>query len=217
MVKKYWFDSNGLLYPAGENGILFTAEFARLMRNFTGMNINDLVIKAIKSQMLSDNEFRASDTPLEPWSHDNHTAVVCVSKQMNLEYHKKTLGYKGFWRTALHPRDFVFYHYAKGGLSSVIAWFFLWIPMITMIITCLQDHKTRNGVKILKTDGKLLTWLRLQTFFMPITRFLCNLAIKHNKEFRSWKNCFAIYFKDPKHPNNDFKGEVYEIQVFKRS
>jgi len=160
------------------------------------------------SYVRTEKGFKDSPTTQEPWSHDNHTGLVCLSKICGFKEHKQL--YPSLWRTMLHPRDLIFYSWAAGRWYSRIAWFFLWIPMIAMVVTCLQDYKVRNGQNILKTDGKILTWLRINSFNLPVTKWLCTLAIRNNKEFGSWKRCFSIYFKDRGHPNRSFPNWVYE-------
>lgn len=242
---KIWLDSNGLMYPFGENGILFRAEFDELIYK----EVKDLDVesaeKAIKSQFYGDH-FKFEPNTKEPWSHDNHKAIIAISKRNNLNYHKR-MYWKDFHKM-LHPKDLILFAWATGNWYSWIALLGLWFTSFNMILSCLTDTKIRpgiieriknrwffgklqrierNGTVVLKTykspfneteytikymletDGKLLAWLILSTFNLPITKRLCNWAIKHNKEFGSWKKCFDIYFEDEDHPNRNFKESTY--------
>ena len=174
-----WFDDNYLLYPFGENGILFTSEFFTLKKLLGRLSERDkfLAKQAIESQRVSPSEFRAISEEIN--SHDNHTGIVCLSYLVGFDYHKRFF-WKHWWRR-IHPRDIVFYLYLKGGLSRSIASLLMWIPSLAMIISCAQNYKVRNGRRILKTDGKLLAWLRFNTIKMPITELICTWLIKRNK------------------------------------
>jgi len=205
-MKNEYFDDNGLLKPFGENSILFTAEYLTLVRNNERFLRKNHASKSIAAVYRGDEEFRA--VPDEKWSHDNHTAVVCLSKIMGFEWHKSL--YPKHVMTMLHPKDFIFYAYAAGRWYSPIAWLFLWVTSIAMIVSCMQKYKVRNGVKIVKTDGKLLAWLRCQAFNLPITWFLCRLALRRNSAFKTFQQCFNMYFTDPGHPNRQFKSADYE-------
>lgn len=201
-----WFDDDGLLQPWGENSILFTAEYLTLVRNSSGDLRREHASKSIAAVYKGDERFEAVKD--EKWSHDNHTAVVCLSKLMGFEWHKSM--YWGHFTTMLHPRDFIFYAYATGRWYSYIAALFLWIPCLAMIVSCAQKYKVRNNVRIVKSDGKLLAWLRCQTFNLTLTWKLCKLMLKLNKLFGSFKACFFMYFRDPDHPSRQFKDADYD-------
>jgi hypothetical protein len=217
------FDENNLMRPFGENGILFTTEYRELIYRQTRFLDEEFMRKAIESQFYGDYFLDSPDTE-EKWSHDNHRAVVCASKRHGFDYHKRM-----YWKDLhkmLHPRDLIFYAWATGKWYSWLAFPFLWIVTLAFMVSCLTDYKVRPGLldrikmklkgedytkrKILKTDGKLLVWLQLSVFNMPITKRLCNWAIKNNKEFGSWEKCFKIYF-DQTHPNANFPSGVYEL------
>lgn len=247
MTTSPWFDKNGLMSPFGENGILFRAENDELNFRETGNKDLNSVNKALNYVFYGDF-WRDSPTTQEKWSHDNHKAVICMSKRNGLDYHKR-MYWKDFHKM-LHPKDLILFAWATGRWYSWLALPFLWFTTFNMVLTCLQDDKIRpklwerikNGfflgklersfkdghdtVKqyrsritgktysiryILKADGKLLAWLLLSTFNMPITKKLCNWAIKFNKDFGSWRACFDIYFKDPAHPNRNFSEKAYEL------
>jgi len=243
MLNDRWFDVDGIMSPGGENGFLFTSQFILLS---DGEYCSDISSRALSKISIGLGEFGLD--PLEPWSHDNHTGLVCFSKVLNLDIHRKI--YLKHWYAMLHPKDFIFHMWAAGGWRAALVFPFLWILSISMILTCAQDFKIRPtfrerlklrwffGKKVrserindtltldyyiknsgqeyvlrrfLKTDGKILAWMRLKAFRMPITSFFCNLAISKNKEFGTWKRCFELYFKHPSHPNRSFPDSNYEV------
>lgn len=201
-----WFDENGLMNPYGENGILFTTEYLAL-KSRTKIDVGAEIkardaINFILTKNRKDIRWTDGDGT---WSHDNHTALVCASKILNMKLHKKFFYYQ-WWRRA-HPRDFIFYMWASGGLLGLIGFSLLWIHTIIVVITCLSTKKAKNGA--LDTDGKLLAWLRTRSFNMPITKFLIDKAIQKNRAAGSWKKVFQIYFGDPNHPNRNFPDYIY--------
>ena len=139
-------------------------------------------------------------------SHDNATGVMCLAKEENkkalipiigLEKIKNPTGLRKLFPFILsrpHPRDIIMYGFAKGGVFKFIFLPFLWITSIAMIISCMQNYKIRNNQKFLKTDGKLLAWMRCKAFNMRITWFICNLFIKYDDDFKNMGNVAEIYY-----------------------
>lgn len=217
-----WFDNYGLLHvdkqPSdSENGILFTAEYWTLKSKERKLNNYeiDYINKAIDSSKHAKGYYLLHPKSKEiRFSHDNMTGLICLMKLVGREDYKKFKFWfndiRHHWKQRLHPRDIVFYAYCKGGFLGVLAYLFLFIPSLAMIISCLQDHKVRGGNKILKTDGKKLAWLRLNTLNLPLTKLICSFIINKNMPFKSWKNIFSMYFKNEQHPNNQFKKEIYD-------
>jgi len=205
-MNKFWDKDTHTIGPFGENEILFTAEywmFKKLLKE--EINIDEMDA-AIKSQELPDKSGFVSKDKNESWSHDNHSGLVCLSKLAGLDYHKKFF-YKDMWRR-MHPRDLIFYAYVSGGLLGFLATFFLPLLSIIMIISCMASYKNIDGDMVPATDGKILSWLRLNTINMPITKMICNLLIKKN--FKTWDKVFAIYFKDADHDINVLARKLYE-------
>jgi hypothetical protein len=198
------FDSKGFMAPYGENGILFTSENYAL-RKKAGLNLSEIEGHSYKAMQHVFNENRTDITfgdEKDTWSHDNHTGLVCLSKNMDDTLHKKFF-YKQWWRRA-HPRDWIFFWWIKGGLVGAIANCFMWIHTLIVLQTCLDTRKASNGK--LDTDGKILAWLRVNSFHMPITKKIVNWAIdKHG----GWKDVFIVYF-GLNHPNSQFSEEVYK-------
>lgn len=70
-----------------------------------------------------------------------------------------------------------------------------------MIFGVAFDHyKNIDGARILATDGKLLTWMRLYgNNNLYLTKKVIELIMKlRNKR---WNDYFLVYFRDPNHPN----------------
>ena len=139
-------------------------------------------------KLIEQPDGRYRTTPVSEskrFSHDNMTGLVCYN-----EIHGSTFNLY-YSRQFLHPRDIIFYLYAKWPHT-----FFLFLPILSviMIISCAQTYKKRNGRKIAKTDGKLLTLMRCLAFNMNITLSICTWLISKNKKFSTWENVSTIYF-----------------------
>lgn len=153
------------------------------------------------SPLKQGNKFRANAN--REWgshfSHDNMTGLYCILKNEGSEAYMRSLPTvywnRDFW---LHPRDLAFYFWAK---HPILGFPFIWIASLSMIISCIQKYKVRgNGNKIIKTDGKLLTYMRCKTFNMSITFSICSFFIRHHKYFNNWNDVAVMYFKDVDHP-----------------
>ena len=197
------FNKKAQMTPFGENGVLFTAQYCILKKLLGKSTVNETLLahRAIENSKVDDNLYDASAPEKgEGWSHDNHTAIVCLGEHFDLNVVKFP---KDWYYRRIHPRDIVFYLYfilPPGVLRFIFKLLFFWVPSISMIVSCAQTYKYRNGKKIIKTDGKLLAWLRFNTVSMPITKWICTKIIE-KKFTRGWTRVFEIYFgKD--HPNS---------------
>ena len=128
------------------------------------------------------------------FSHDNMTGATVLHKLIDEK--PQLWPYDNQW---FHPRDIAFYLYAR---FPYIFWFLLPIASLAMIVSCAQNYKYRGGRQILKTDGKLLAFMRCQAFNMRITFAICTWLIYRNPKFKSWTKVAKIYFKDKNHPIN---------------
>ena len=131
------------------------------------------------------------------FSHDNMTGAYCLYKNHVGVVPSSLPIAKWNGRWWLHPRDLTFYlwcHHAILGLP------FLWIASLAMIISCIQKYKVRDGKKFIKTDGKLLAYLRCRSFDMPITFAICSFFIRKHKYFNNWNDVAKRYFKEEGHP-----------------
>ena len=201
-----WFDEGFGMSPYGENRILFTAEYLAFYK--FPAEYKDKVISLIEEQIDENGEFTTENNG--DISHDNRTAIVCLSRNYGLDYHKKVFK-KSLVHSMLHPRDFIFYCYAAGGLLGIIGTILYPIALLAMMHSCYSNTKIRNGVRYLKTDGKLLTWLRCKSFKLPLTAKICTFIIDKNKEFIGWKEVFRVYFQDAGHPHNRMPKEWYDL------
>lgn len=198
-----WFNDEWKMEPYGENGILFLAEYLAI-RNFP-WEWKRRVIKAIEEYKDVDGNWRVKGEA--DLSHDNFTAIVCLSFNYGLSYHKNIYR-RDLVHCMLHPRDFIFYNIVSG---VSLAWVFYPFALLAMMHSCYSDFKVRNGNKMLKTDGKLLTWLRCKSFNLPITSRVCSYVLSRRTLFKTWRRCFDIYFRNPAHPLRNQLDESYEL------
>lgn len=202
-----FFDSKWHMQPYGENGVLFTAEYLAL-QNYP-REWREKARIAIEAHLDEDGKWY---TPNEPTlSHDNFTAIVCLSKAYGFKYHTQIFK-RELIHTMLHPRDFIFYLRMCDRWYSVLGLLLYPISLLAQIHSCVTDYKKRGEQVFIKTDGKLLTWLRCKSFNIKVTSFICSKIISiKTKYFGSWKKCFDIYFKDSTHPNRTMPEEFYNV------
>ena len=167
-----WFNNEWKMEPYGENGILFLAEYLAIKGFPTEWKRR--VIKAIEEYKDVNGNWRVKGEA--DLSHDNFTAIVCLSHNYGLSYHKN-IWRKDLVHCMLHPRDFVFYASMSSVALRVLFFPLYVIPLMAMMHSCYSDFKVRNGNKMLKTDGKLLTWLRCKSFNLPITSKICTYIL----------------------------------------
>jgi len=182
MIK--WFDEYGLvrLYPYEihkENAGLRTATYSALaMLSGEISQYRSSVNYVSALEALTDNEYAIKIIGLHLPAFRNEFPIIHPQR--------------------FHPRDVAFYfacHYP--GLKYLV----LWITSIAMIISCAQTYKVRNGKKIIKTDGKILSLLRILALDMKWTYKICTYLLQKNKHFVSWANCFKIYYAhNDQHP-----------------
>lgn len=201
-----YFDKQYLLSPGGENGILFTAEYATMAKETNDKLFIAQATAALWSQIQNLNELELKRFPGNTrYSHDNMTGLVCLSKLTGTSIHKSYFWTDWWYRC--HPRDVVFYLHAKGGIWEALMLPFLWILSLCMIVSVgWSTYKQIDGKQVLATDGMLLTWLRLNSFKFPLTEVICNYIVK--KKYGNWQPIFSIYFKDPAHPLNVLTKEL---------
>lgn len=225
-------DERGLLGPYPENCIVFTAEYWYLKKRKYGFidllllrnSHSSLMVDALYSQIKSIDPLElVSLDRNEKWSHDNHTAWLCLAKILNWDINKYTFPID--WLHRCHPRDLMFYGYIKWGrkftylvqaLLFILTYFlpYIGLPLVllssvsfNMILSCLDTRKANNG--ILRTSGKLLAWLRMEAFpnEFRLTKRICDAIIK--KKFGNWANIFKVYFGSD-HINTKLAREIYE-------
>lgn len=185
---KTYFDSNMLLEPGPDNKILFTSEYCSLAQKD-----DQLTQKQVLNLLRLINPTASKDI----WSRDNHFGFIALSKRFGLNYHKKM--WLGDIKYLLQPSDVIFFMYATEGFLSFLAFPLLFISSIAMILTVfLTSYETINDQQVLNTSGKILTWLTINSFNLPITKKICDFIVK--KKFGSYQVFLDIYFADPNHP-----------------
>lgn len=147
-------------------------------------------------------------------SHDQFTTLCAMSARHGLDYHKE------FWNGVkwgtydnltgkfnihriLHPRDLIYVGYLNDNFLCKLA-----MPLLcaATLWSFLYPYKKRNGVKILKTDGQLLTLVRKyglkgKSWLFDKTWKLCE-RISHWKFVDGYKGIFKTYYPLEDHPNH---------------
>ncbi len=208
-----WLDKYGLLhlnenpdFEQSENPILFTSNLVLFQKLNKQNHKNFYLIKAIS------NRVRAFSKIGKGLSHDEYTGYVCaLLNHPDIEFSKfirKKIQIFSWKR--MHPRDIIFY-----GLVKFPILFLILKPLLSfiMMISCGERYKYRNGRKILKTDGKILSLLRCKSLGMNFTYMVCTWLIEDDRNFKSWTQVYEIYFKDPAHPNR-YYAELLENKGF---
>jgi len=131
------------------------------------------------------------------FSHDNMTGVYCLYRNHYGVVPRELPVAKWNNRWWLHPRDVFFYFWCHNPRIGLL---FLWISSLAMIVSCIQKYKVRDGKKFIKTDGKLLAFLRCRSFDLKITYAICTFFIERHKYFNNWNDVARRYFKEEGHP-----------------
>lgn len=198
-----WFDTYSMVHTEpqpsdSENGILFTTEYILLRLLETKLKDDNITLINF---LLEKHRGKSVFFKQTPWgsdytdkaSHDNTTAAMVLSYICDLDHHKKFNDF--YW----HPRDYIYYKYLQNKLVGKV---FLFIPIITMIVSCIRTTKVRNNKEFIHTDGKLLTFVRTGAGkIMPKTYKLCTWILKRKFGENPWSKIFEIYFKNEDHPN----------------
>ncbi len=164
-------------------------------------------------------------------SHDNLTAIACFSFKHGLRFHRDiaTRGRKTCWRfdnhdterprwnRIQHPRDVILWDYigAGGWLATLL------LPLLVVILLeeCFRLYKYRNGNRMLGTDGKLLTFVRIyhtkdRSWVLRWCGLLCHLMLRWRWGDDYFVRIFAVYFhQDPMHPCNVLARRVRDAGV----
>ena len=178
------FDNSGFMSPYGENGVLFTAEYIVLRDNLRNdkVSLETVGVQAIETTLAPSDR--------DKLSHDNMTAIVCLSHFLGLSYHRKYFHREWWWRA--HPRDIFFYLYMKGGISRFFSLFGIWFTILDGLFTCFHWKRNKDGS--LDTDGKLLVWLKFKSLKLHRLEKLCTFLLKKGNNC-GWITIFGIYFR----------------------
>ena len=182
-----------------ENSPMFSALVWLLFEKIYGLKFKEkTVIKMIVDRYETEKGYQTytgEQGRAGNFSHDNMTGATTLHKLVD----EKPQLWPYNFKQHSHPRDIAFYLYAK---LPFIFWFLIPIASLAMGVSCYQNYKYRGGRQILKTDGKLLTFLRCEGHGLKFTFLLCSWFIYRNPKFGSWENISKIYFKDKEHPIN---------------
>lgn len=185
------YDSNYLVGPHGEDDILYTAIYSNLTKNLQ-----------LKEQYTPGMAYIAINSILQKgelpvgWSFDMHYGLISLSHQYLMRYEDR-LWWKQF-HYLLVPRDLILFTYVSGDWAKIIAFPFLWIWSIWIILGALiTTYKIINGQQVLATDGLLITWLVLNTFKFPITKKIVDYIVR--KKYVCYANLASIYYGN-EHP-----------------
>lgn len=197
-----WLDSDNFLHteknPAldqSENSPMFTGLLSLFIKQSPRLSEFFPI-----TTFIANKSYRANRT--REWgshfSHDNMTGLYCIYKNRDAILRMRQLPIlKWNNRWWLHPRDMAFYFWCH---HPILGLPFLWIASLAMIVSCIQTYKVRNGKKIIKTDGKLLAYMRCKSFNMGITLAVCTYFIQRHEFFNSWNDVAKMYFKEEGHP-----------------
>ena len=227
-----------------ENGILFLAEYYMFKEMLGILTIDDkarfrdICIKMQSYRKVGEQitgcydrgagESLIEDEPRTP-SHDNMTAISAFSFKHDMKFHKDMLahGRKYFWRfdnwdideprwsRIMHPRDIIMWGFNGGSIVSK-----LFLPLLGLLLIqgCYSLYKVRNGQKILKTDGQLLTFVRVyftkdKSWGMKAIGWCCHKMLEWRWGKDYFKQIFETYFKDPEHPIRILMEEVVKKDI----
>ena len=205
-----------------ENSLLFTIEHYFLLKEL-GLNPKkerNIINSALFTCDRGGGIFRQHPAELTGhdryMSHDQLTAIVAYSKSENLKYHKQiwkeikrqllrynnieipnNLKEKVLNGRLLHPRDILFAGCCNG---NIICNVLIFILIVIMFISCWSKRKViAYGAPTLKTDGKLLTFIRVRAIGYKWLINFFDWVIE--KRFGSWSVVFKVYFRYSQHPN----------------
>ena len=188
-LEKYT-DEHSMIGPGGMNTIVYTVQYL-ILGGLLDISFFDILFRHIDNK---SGDWCNSDGTT-PISHDNMTAMALLVKRYGYTSIKFEPQH-AYW----HPRDFFYYAFMSNSpFWRIVGNLFLWVSSLCMIFGVAFDHyKNIDGAKVLATDGKLLTWMRINGSNLPVTKYICDYIV-HKKG--GWNQYFKIYFKDEGHPN----------------
>lgn len=218
-------DNHGLLTVnregiSEENSFLWTVELLVIQKK-KGLDYSKTigVIESALEKMHLGNGVYKQAPHLDPdpenkdtyMSHDQLTAILVYFKITNqhnkireiisnfrygISYNNVDNSFRFF-----HPRDLIFYYLLN---NRKLALLFLPLLWLITIETFFSEYKVRGGVKIPKTDGEILYYIKRESSdcFRAIDAY-CEHRVK--QRFGTWDNLFKVYFKPALHPINLIK------------
>lgn len=230
-----YFDRSGLLGPSHDfyysyNSLLYTVEYILLQQildpqfnpnNFVTDNPECLITdmkSVLKSMEITPGLFRnyPSEDPASLMSHDNMTALACMSVLLGESYHERLwaqMRSQGYGMVQkynnladssetrfVHPRDTLFLGMLSGNL---ICWFFFPVYALMLLLQIPSSD----------TSGKLLSFISLQTMkgniFFKILFSLYTFLLRFTT-FQNWEAIFLTYFVESEHVNNILARQVWK-------
>jgi len=210
-----WIDDDGLMRlepmpsPVPENAILFTVTYW-LLHNFDirkCFTYEDFLGRKIRAKRVLESLerdgvlYEAPVNKKEPTSHDNMTAIITMMVILNMPINHLKIFHRYY-----HPRDFIYMGYLQRRW-----WAYPLLPLLLIIFLhmALTKYKKRNGKKIFKTDTEILFWIRInlpERFrFIHWTKRLIVPLLKRKYDEEWVQAMMDIYYKNPNHPNRNFK------------
>lgn len=194
---------------AEENSLLFTGLYLIFLKRsgYSYVKLLNKYIEFVELCRVGDGLFNQTPNPGPNdlhMSHDTLTGLVSVSIEFSLNYHteiwkelkRQNLRYDNVSPNSpkrwLHPRDIIFYGICANSTICKLLSPILWI---IHAIACIQKYKVRNGNKIWKTDGKILTFLRCQILNWKASIKIYGLFNKLFAGFKNWFHVFSVYYK----------------------
>ncbi len=196
-----------------ENTLLFSIEYYMLTKDEAFLEKILIYLNNCKVQKGLYNQHPIPQPDKGAFmSHDQLTAIVALFHSLGMkrqvqeiwsELKRQWFRYDNTnpkapsWNRIMHPRDIIYYGYCA---ENVLCKALYPILALCMIITCIQSYKVRNNRKIIKTDGKLLSWVRCKGSKLHRTFKLLTWIISSNSYFVCWRNIFLTYFGHEQHP-----------------
>lgn len=216
-----YIDSNNMILPHGENKILFTTIHHYLLRKklarhsdiFTYLELNAQNIherlKAKNGTYTAEftwEDYYKPDKPLnEPWSHDNHTALVSLDLLYKRALKVKRFPLRDSWRRA-HPRDISFYLISHSNpLLKSLGYLLSPLLIGAMFWACFFYNEGTSGDR--NYSGIQLSWLRTEALGWQKIQNMLGWVLKHKWDL-TWKAVFRNYYNDADHPNVKLAQEI---------
>jgi len=232
-----WKDEYNIMhhvsYPmalASENGPLFLG--TNIVLKYATNNLLEIDVEEFLDSIehLYTDRWHTTPGSTSPrFSHDNMTGIVCALKVCRsflnsaqypgirrYELEARISHFEAlcpiFHKQRMHPRDLMFYSICKYPKLQYI----FYIPlMIIMIVSAYQTYKVRGGRKIIKTDGKIIAFVRciaLGWSLKWIEKALFRFRGSPQWKYQGWFDVFQGYYKEYNHPNFVLSQDIKETK-----
>lgn len=213
--------------------------FIEIVYNLESFNSNGNRVKGLYDRGANES-LHYDQSQIRTISHDNLNAIACLSKELDLEFHKDIYNHgkqnlwrfdniypdKPRWERLMHPRDIIFWSFLNKNFLSI---FFIWEVLFECLLTCYKKYDLKPKLhrrilykiqgkeytpwKQIATSGKLLALIRLFTIRKTWYGKITWKICTHfiNKNFKDgWKGVVDFYFKNPQHPIRQEIEELYK-------